>query len=75
MQKTLFAVLLVSTGVGFACGYSISPNSHLLLNADHLAAPRLKWQTPLSTKDDRSTVLNVRGMFECNENTLMCYPV
>jgi hypothetical protein len=42
MYKTLFAVLLISTRVGFACGYNISPNSYLLLNADHLAAPRLK---------------------------------
>jgi hypothetical protein len=75
MYKTLSAVLLISTRVWFACGYNISPNSYLLLNTDRLAAQRLNWQTPLSTKDDRSTVLNVRGMFGCNENTLICYPV
>jgi hypothetical protein len=75
MYKTLSAVLLISTRVWFAYGYNTSPSSYLLLNTDHLAAQRLNWQTPLSTKDDRSTVLNVRRMFGCNENTLMCYPV
>jgi hypothetical protein len=75
MYKKLFAVLLISTRVGFACGYNISPNSYLLVNADHLAARRLNWQTPFSTKNDPPTVLNVREMFGCNENTLMCYPV
>ncbi|CAN9204751.1 unnamed protein product [Alternaria alternata] len=58
MYKTLSAVLLISTRVWFACGYNISPNSYLLLNKERLAAQRLHWQTPLSTKDDRSTVLN-----------------
>jgi hypothetical protein len=67
MYKSLFAVLLVSTRAGFACGYIISPNSYPLLNADHLAAQRLNWQTPLSTKEDQSVVLNVCGTSECNE--------
>ncbi|CAN9467937.1 unnamed protein product [Alternaria alternata] len=58
MYKTLSAVLLILTCVWFARGYNISPASYLLLNADHLAAHRLSWQTPFSTKDDRSTVLN-----------------
>ncbi|RYN29784.1 hypothetical protein AA0112_g7082 [Alternaria arborescens] len=58
MYKTLSAVLLISTRVWFACGHNTSPSSYLLVNADHIAAQRLNWQTPLSTKDDRSTVLN-----------------
>ena len=63
MYKTPFAVLLVSIRVGFACGYIISPNSYPLLDADHLAAQRLNWQTPISTKEDQSMVLNVCRTF------------
>jgi hypothetical protein len=63
MYKTLSAVLLISTRLWFACGYNISPDSYLLLNTDRLGAQSLNWQTPLSTKDDRSTVLDVRAMF------------
>jgi hypothetical protein len=67
MYKTPFAVLLVSIRVGFACGYIISPNSYPLLNADHLAAQRLNWQTPLPISNDQHMVLNVCRTFECNE--------
>lgn len=66
MYEGLFAVFLISIRVGFACGYVISPNSYPLLDADHLAAQRLNWQTPISTKEDQSMVLNVCGTSECN---------
>ncbi|KAB2103287.1 hypothetical protein AG0111_0g8572 [Alternaria gaisen] len=62
MYKTLSAVLLISTRVWFTRGYNISPASYLLLNAGHLAGQRLNWQTPLSTKDDWSIVLDFDGI-------------
>jgi hypothetical protein len=61
------AVWLLSAWMELAYPYKISPNSHLLLNTDRLAAERLNWETPLPIKKDQSMVLNVRRTFECNE--------
>lgn len=63
------AVVLLSTHLGLAGGYSIRPNSNLqvLINANRLENERLHWKSPFSTKNDQAIVLDVCGTFRVQQ--------